>query len=117
MSALDEWTEELVGRDIPWGPARKSLNLFLRDLSYNYMTRIEYGLADCERDLEVPLDGKVMAAIRREKQSAAYLQQLAVKRLTPEISATYQHEAGLIAKKKGIFRVELDLEWWSEEAA
>jgi hypothetical protein len=116
---LNQWTNTLGRKHargskhgIGWGPARKSLNLFLRDVTYNYMTRKEYHLDSHEKELEVPLDGKVMKAIRGESKKTANLENVAVKNLTKKISDKYQKVAQAIANSKGVSRVNLDLEWW-----
>ena len=110
--ALDRWTEEL-SRELGdrWGPARKALNLFLRDASYNVWTRARYKFEAFESHLEVPLDGKVMKAIQRE--SGVALPTVAVKRLTPEVSTQYQNTAQSLAEKARTLRVHLDLKWSS----
>ena len=108
------WTKQLVrDYEIAWGPARKAVNLFLRDLSYNFMTRKEYGLSKHDEDLEVPLDGKVMTRIRAEAHDTN-LDRTTVIALTEEMSEKYQLAALKIAKQqKKVYRVDLDLQWWS----
>lgn len=112
---LDVWTDELSKRlEDRWGPARKAMNLFLRDLSYNTWLRKEFNLGSYESQFEVPLDGKVMLYIREEN---ANLPTLSVVSLNKEVSNKYQAEAFKIAKAKGFARVHLDLLIWSLEAA
>src|SRR5689334_14518955 len=42
---LDEVTNKLMAEaGVEWGPARKFLNIFLRDALYNYYIRAEYKL-------------------------------------------------------------------------
>src|SRR5215208_4833942 len=43
----------------PWGPARKALNVFLRDATYNAFLRSEYNLAALEPVLETPVDSRI----------------------------------------------------------
>jgi hypothetical protein len=115
LEVLDGWTDDLSGRlgGNLWGPARKALNLFVRDLAYNAWTRPEYRLADCEGELEVPLDGVVMAKIRG--WSNKRLRTVTVKSLTPGDSAEYQAEASRYARDEGLdARVHLDLLLWGD---
>lgn len=117
---LNEWTGELQeklselnnDRARYWGPSRKSINLFLRDISYNYVTRKEYGFEAFDECLEVPLDGLVMAGIRRDG-SAANLNRCAVIGLNPEWSLEYQDAAKSIAEAKEMNRVDLDILWFN----
>ena len=54
--------------DIPWGTARKCLNIFLRDVTYNVFTRTHYGLDAIQAMLEVPLDSRVAEGLRNQAQ-------------------------------------------------
>jgi len=111
-SQLDRWTEQ-VSKDAgaPWGPTRKAVNLFLRDVSYNIWLRDSCGIATHEAALEVPLDGLVMEELR--KLTTERLPRSSVKALTSEQSGLYQAVAAKVAAKKGIHRVHLDLDWWA----
>jgi len=63
---LNSWTRRLnkkLGGN-RWGPARKSINLFLRDATYNHFLRLEFHLDEIECRLEIPLDSKTMNGIR-----------------------------------------------------
>ena len=79
-----------------WGPARKSLNLFLRDVTYNYLLRDAHGLARREAELEVPLAGIVMSKIRG--CGHANLPEISVVSLTSAVSAGYQQAASTLAQ-------------------
>ena len=111
---LDDWTSNLADRIGGfWGPARKAVNLFLRDATYNVWLRQDFNLAAHEHDMEIPLDGIIMRAIRNETNDKA-LRVTAVKHLTPDDSGLYQNAAGAIAAQRGFPRVHLDVVWWTE---
>ncbi len=52
-----------------WGTARKLLNIFLRDATYNVYLREAFGLSRIERFLEVPLDSHVAKEIFEQIKS------------------------------------------------
>jgi hypothetical protein len=109
---LNKWTSMVMSDlNFAFGPARKSLNLFLRELDYNNWTRDHFNFPRMEHDLEVPLDGIVMRCIRHS--SCQVLREVSVVGLTSSDSTHYQDAAAEIAKKKGTLRVHLDVEWWS----
>jgi hypothetical protein len=117
---LDAHTRRIVsalgGQVSAWGPARKALNLFMRDMTYNHWFRNGAGLASIEAQLEVPLDSKTMTAIA----SAAVggdLRKFKVIDLNSERSDLFQVAASAIARARGIPRVHLDLIWWSEQVS
>lgn len=93
-----------------WGVARKSLNLFFRDLFYNKYFADRYNIPSAfDEDyrkicnLEIPLDSYV----------AINLQQwTGIKNLTKETNEIYQANADFIAKKMNIARIHLDLKYW-----
>ncbi|MBV8356760.1 MAG: hypothetical protein JO189_02325 [Deltaproteobacteria bacterium] len=66
-----------------WGTARKCLNIFLRDATYNYYMRNRYGLEVIEPLLEVPLDNNVEKGIRRD-----------MRRLKPPLPPLLEFENG-----------------------
>jgi hypothetical protein len=119
---LNSWTRKLnkkLGGD-RWGPARKSINLFLRDATYNHVLRREFHLNEIECCLEIPLDSKTMNGIRTYPDPNALplfgpFPKPAVKRLDHKTSNSYQKAALEIAKIEGINRVDLDLKWWSRQ--
>jgi hypothetical protein len=105
-----------------WGTARKCLNIFLRDATYNYYTRRRYGLEIIEPLLEVPLDNKVAQGIRRDmrrlKPPLPPLPRLSefekggfsITELKHEQHESYQNAAGWIAREEyHTHRVHLDL--------
>jgi hypothetical protein len=112
---LDRWSDELSGRlDQRWGPARKAINLFLRDVTYNVWLRDAHSLPGIEAALELPLDGVIMSAIRRLDSTG--LPKVSVIGLTRELSEGYQQAAAGIAAAKGIARVHLDVVLWPPPA-
>jgi len=65
----DRLTEDLrislPARAKYWGLARKILNMFLRDATYNHYLRNEFNLDRAETRLEIPLDSAVATGLRR----------------------------------------------------
>ena len=108
--ALDQWTRHLALLTGAWGPSRKALNLFLRDVSYNHWMRAHFGFERFEHSLEIPLDGVVMTKLRNLDPSLP--RPPAVKRLHPESSELFQNAASRIAENRGVARVHLDIELW-----
>jgi hypothetical protein len=113
---LDAVTERLKRKFPPkaqnWGAARKTVNLFLRDCTYDHHLRACYGLAVIEPWLEVPLDSYVANTLGKHKRYELPSRWPGLKELTPEESAQYQDVAQRLADRKGIYRVHLDLYWW-----
>jgi predicted transcriptional regulator len=121
--ALERETSTLEGScGLNWGTARKCLNIFLRDATYNCYTRRRYGLDAIEPLLEVPLDNKVEQGIRRDmrrlKPPLPHLPRLSefekgffsITKLEREQHASYQNAAGWIAREEyHTHRVHLDL--------
>lgn len=108
--ALSRWTAQLVASTGSWGPSRKALNLFLRDVSYNHWTRKHYRFEQFEHELELPLDGVVMKALRVRDPSLPTPP--AVKNLRQATSEVFQSAARRIAADDGLVRVHLDLALW-----
>lgn len=95
-----------------WGAARKALNLFLRDCTYDHHLRIQYRLDRIERWLEIPLDSNVAKALRREPEGTGLPRWDSLCRLAAKTSAEYQAVAQCVARRKRIRRVHLDLYYW-----
>ena len=118
---LDKRTDGLLARfpngaHESWGGARKAVNLFLRDVLYTGDLRDHFGLQHLRGLLEVPLDGDVANALLKEKPEAAGLPTWkTIKRLKPAESRAYQDAAIMVAARKGIARVDLDLYYWRQE--
>lgn len=113
---LDELTRQLCGLmpgdDPIWGPARKFLNLFLRDVVYDHYLRRAYRLRQLEKVLELPLDSNVGHRLREEKEGRHLPRWHSVKHLSREESAEFQAVAARVAKRMGIRRIHLDLIYW-----
>lgn len=95
-----------------WGRARKALNIFLRDVTYNADLRDYYGLAKIRGWLEVPLDSHVALGLKSEREGLCLPPWRGIKNLRPEISEQYQAVATAIAKRYGISPVDLDVLYW-----
>lgn len=95
-----------------WGAARKALNLFLRDALYNTFLSKHYHLEKIESWLEVPLDQYVAKGLHGDYEGTDLPKWNGIKRLSPEDSMAYQRAAKLVAQKKNIARIHLDLLYW-----
>ena len=67
---LDSTTEAILAvlpvQNRPWGTARKALNLFMRACICEHHLRIAYGLDKVERWAEIPVDGVMARALKKE---------------------------------------------------
>jgi hypothetical protein len=97
-----------------WGAARKAINLFLRDCTYDHHPRSHCHLGRIEPWLEVPLDSFVASALRKTRKGRNLPRWDSLIKLEPEVSRNYQEVAQAIADGKGIARVHLDLRYWTE---
>jgi hypothetical protein len=96
-----------------WGAARKSLNIFLRDVVYSRHLCNKFELAQIEPWLEVPLDSHVYAGLRAESnEHNSILRWPGVRNLTNEFSTALQDIAKTVAEGRGISRVHLDIFYW-----
>ena len=80
-----------------WGSARKFMNLFLRDATYNYHLREAFGLHRVESELELPLDSHSARGLRDHAPDAQLPTWRSVIHLTPAESDKYQRVASVIA--------------------
>ena len=117
-SKLDRLTKKLQTCSsrgyIRWGPARKFINLYLRDLSYNYRLRRVYRFSQFENFLELPIDSNV--AVWLEAKGAEGLPRWpGVKHLGKSKHIKFQECADAIAEKCKISKVHLDLDAWRNE--
>ncbi|MFY7964293.1 MAG: hypothetical protein ACOVO1_05305 [Chitinophagaceae bacterium] len=101
-----------------WGAARKSLNIFFRDVVYNIFLSKQFLLPNNTNDynkaiknLEVPLDSKVAKAIIYELNDKS-IKWKGVKHLTSSLNEQLQELAAIIANSKKTARVHLDLFFW-----
>jgi hypothetical protein len=67
---LDATTDAILSalpvRNRPWGTARKALNLFMRACVCDYHLRCAYGLDMIEQWAEIPVDGVVACALKKQ---------------------------------------------------
>ena len=117
LRRLDHDTESLrkVLPQRQWGVARKSLNLFLRDVLYNHYLRRHFGLRRIESWLEIPLDSysmKGMAADPVNRHRRSPLRPIPIKDLTREVNCRFQRAAREIAARIGTQPVHLDLRYF-----
>ena len=113
---LDDQTVWLAKRSaIEWGASRKALNLFLRDLRHD--SQFGPGLAVLAPELEIPLDSVTMKAIRQNKylmpDVRKKLSVTTIKGLTRSLSFSFQEAAKVVAKKRKVDRVDLDVLFWA----
>jgi hypothetical protein len=113
---LDDATDSLLvrwpGGRRPWGAARKSVNLFMRDALYNRYLEGRFRIRRVERAMEVALDSKVAAGLRDRYPRLPTWPGL--RHLTPDVSVLYQSSAQDLAKVQGVSRVHLDIWLWLE---
>ena len=83
----------------PWGIARKAINLFLRSCAYNHHLRQAYGLAALEPLLEIPLDGVVAKALKRDAERGVLPPWPGLKHLDAKTSRRFQKYAVVMAKE------------------
>ena len=96
-----------------WGAARKSLNIFLRDVVYNKHLCEHFKLSHIEKWLEVPLDSHVYQGLRNDaKQNGVFPRWPGLCHLKSEGSAALQDIASQVAKTLGVPRVHLDVRYW-----
>jgi hypothetical protein len=113
---LDEITQKMLER-FPtdaqsWGAARKGLNLFLRDATYNKDLCDFYGLDRLRRWLEVPLDKDVASALKTQPEGKPLPRWPGIKNLTPQVSRKFQAIAAKVAIRSRLARVDLDVYYW-----
>lgn len=98
----------------PWGTARKSINLFLREALYNKYLSKEYGLENIQTFLEIPLDSAVSKGLKRSGLRGELPQWPGLKSLTKRVSNKFQEFALTKAGKDDLIRVHLDMYLWLE---
>jgi len=100
------------GTGRPWGAARKSINLFMRDALYNQYLNREYNICHVEKWMEIALDSKVAEGLRNRFSELPSWPGL--KHLKERISDQYQDRAQQLADEIGLARVHLDMWLWLE---
>lgn len=104
------YTQEVSS--LPWGAARKFLNIFLRDCLYYRFICDEYNLTRIEKYLEVPLDNDVIVELKAQAGQRSLPKWRGVSKLTPDISKCFQQYAKIVAERNEVMRVDLDIEYW-----
>ena len=99
-----------------WGLARKLLNIFLRDTTYNRFLSQRFGLWRVERWLEVPLDSHVGKQLRSSSEGQRLPRWKTVIGLTPSVSAEFQKVATAVARRRRVTRADLDVYYWRNPA-
>jgi hypothetical protein len=113
-----KWLDEVTTRILaqwpapgrPWGAARKSANIFMRDALYNQYLNMEYHVSHVEKWMEVALDSAVARGLRNKYPQLPPW--LGLKHLTRETSDEYQGRAQELADRDGINRVHVDMSLW-----
>ena len=87
---------------LPWGFARKALNIFLRNSFYSYYLRPRYSLQRVEAILEIPLDENAATGLRRDAKTYGLRppRWKNIRHLTPEENVNWQQLALDVAQKK-----------------
>ena len=117
---LDDHTEKLK-ESLPQeaqsrGFSRKFLNIFLRNILYNYYLRPHFKFEKIERFLEVPLDGHTANGLIFDDNKENNLPKWkTIKNLDLSTHSQFQEVASKIAKMKNIERVHLDLIYWRKK--
>lgn len=119
LRLLDEDTKKIMksfpsGARKNWGAARKVINIFLRNLTYNKYTSKACKLDYIEKWLEVPLDSYVAKGLCNTQIGIEHKlpRWHGIKRLNEGNSKKYQVVASRIAEKKRINKVDLDICYW-----
>ena len=121
---LDRNTTELLNKfpenGKSWGAARKGLNLFFREVVYNFYLANHLGIsANKDKNkktltqLEVPLDKDVATGLIEKFPELPKWK--SIRRLTEKESQTYQETAFNYAERLQIPRIHLDLEFWRRD--
>lgn len=91
-----------------WGIARKVLNIFLRDATYNHYLRDHYRLGRFEKLLEVPMDRLTATSLKAHTAPGTLPTWKGVRHLDADDNKDFQQRANTIAAERGIVRVHLD---------
>jgi hypothetical protein len=100
-----------------WGAARKSLNIFLRDVVYCRPLSEHYKLGYLDPHLELPLDSNCYHGIYSDTLDPDALPSWpGVRALEVGASDELQKAASQIAQRLGVSRVHLDVLYWRSAA-
>ena len=83
----------------------------MEEVFYNKFLNGEYGLDKLGLFLEVPIDKYVVKNLKKEVVNRIPVWR-GIKYLTPNDNMKWQEIASEVAKKRGILRVYLDIEYW-----
>ena len=119
---LDKHTEDLIenlkDKFLNWGAARKAINIFLRNATYNRFLCQQYGLERIEEWLEVPIDKSVATGLINSSQLGVSLPKWrGIKWLTPQENDSFQQAAQALADLEGINKIYVDLFYWRNKKA
>ena len=118
---LDNLTLELL-KEFPkkgrqWGAARKGLNLFFREVSYNHYLAHYLDISSSYnenlvilKNLEVPLDKDVATGLIECCDDLPKWK--SIKSLTQEVHTSFQNKAKQYAEETNTISVHLDLTFW-----
>jgi hypothetical protein len=99
-----------------WGAARKAINVFLENAFYDRFLTRKYKLERLEDFLELPPDSNVMRGLKEDGADLDACKRLprhiSIRDLKPKDNEAIQKCAKEVAKRKGIARIYLDLEYW-----
>jgi len=125
-SALDRHTLRLMtkfpgkGRT-NWGAARKSMNIFLRDVVYSHHLREHFQLSAIEPWLELPLDSYSYLGLAADAKRLGLISEIDISRAWPgvkglkgDVNALLQGLAKAIAMRLGTLRIHLDIRYWQQ---
>ena len=100
-----------------WGAARKGLNLFFREVVYNFYLANFLGIPTDRQGnekflehLEIPLDKDVATGLTHKFSELPRWK--SIRELTLEESNAYQEYALIYARELKVPRIHLDLEFW-----
>lgn len=101
-----------VGGRGNWGAARKSLNIFLRDVVYNRMLSEHFALVRIHSWLELPMDSHCYNGLVLDTPQKKLGKWPGVKHLNVDENAAFQVIARDIATNLGVARCDLDALYW-----
>lgn len=120
-TALDRHTKRLADR-FPgagrgnWGAARKSLNIFLRDVLSCRPLCDYFQLAEIEPWLELPLDSNAYSGLKADASHFTKVPHWpGVKHLDSDSNAHLQGLASAVADFLSVPRVHLDVRYWRRD--
>jgi hypothetical protein len=120
QDVLDRETQRLLDA-LPlgaryWGRARKCINIFLRESTYNYLLRETFSLHKLTPLLETPLDSRVAHGLKCDAAPDRVPTWTTVIAVGSNENGVYQEIAAKVAREKyGTYRVNLDLWYWRPE--